>query len=752
MMSWAMPNPHCVYTTSQVSSIVFEEEKQKAEEREKMAKTVGMLKGSNLPANLASEIVRTIFKTKERDARCNVDKLYALMSFNLRVKVARFCCHDTLRNVPILRACSSQFLNVLAVVLREVSAIAEEVLFEQDAVADCMYILTQGKVQVTEGEASHHSVTMKNPGASIGELPVLLGTRHTCTAQVKTPAATLFVVRRDQLMPLLLEFPDDEVALHEAASFELQSPHHFGSGSRPSSARRSSIASDPDGMNTHGTSADAWRVFATMRKRRGATIAKLCQCAKAGNIEHMAQLLRPGIAEINDQDANNRAMLAVAASEGQLEAVEYLLQCGASPAVTDGYGNTPINDALRGRHYDVAEKLKLAGASVEYASMDMASLVCTVAHQGDVDYMRHLLYHGLDVTAADYDQRTALHLAASEGHVEMVELLLEFGADMEARDKFGNSPLADAVRESHTEVQQSLYTKGARLMGHSIQLCEAAAKGELETLVELCKNGADPNCGDYDKRTCLHLACSNGHNSCVDFLLRIPDIDINALDNFGGTPMDDALRHQHFPIVLMLTKLGALQGSSLAVQRESKAQNAARSSQLSDRVKHLSSKIEQSSREHQTGALVTEVLGQVKVLEAEVKSVCQRLREVLDITLPTGDNKCLEVDLSKSLLTASKAYLAQVKRMAKALSDTLDDVNDYIPDRCSLRILPALKSGNHKGVIQTIQRETKFLMKFVGGLNTLCDEAPHITWDPLLLLSGDCSLMLAAAREIHVSP
>ena len=42
------------------------------------------------------------------------------------------------------------------------------------------------------------------------------------------------------------------------------------------------------------------------------------------------------------------------------------------------------------------------------------------------------------------------------------------------------------------------------------RLCAAAANGDTETIRELVNEGTDVNSGDYDHRTPLHLAASEG--------------------------------------------------------------------------------------------------------------------------------------------------------------------------------------------------------------------------------------------------
>lgn len=76
-----------------------------------------------------------------------------------------------------------------------------------------------------------------------------------------------------------------------------------------------------------------------------------------------------------------------------------------------------------------------------------------------------------------------------------------------------------------------------------VLMCAAAGSGDLEEVKNLINHGASVNQGDYDQRTPLHLAVSEGHTEVVKFLLE-NDANINACDRWGGTPLQDAVRHK----------------------------------------------------------------------------------------------------------------------------------------------------------------------------------------------------------------
>lgn len=99
--------------------------------------------------------------------------------------------------------------------------------------------------------------------------------------------------------------------------------------------------------------------------------------------------------------------------------------------------------------------------------------------------------------------------------MNVVQFLIAAGADLNVLDRWQSTPYQEAVRHSHTAVARTLRDSGAidsyiikdtSLLG---KLCSSAAQGNLEEVRKLVELGVDPNQGDYDARTPLHLGKSN---------------------------------------------------------------------------------------------------------------------------------------------------------------------------------------------------------------------------------------------------
>lgn len=79
----------------------------------------------------------------------------------------------------------------------------------------------------------------------------------------------------------------------------------------------------------------------------------------------------------------------------------------------------------------------------------------------------------------------------------------------------------------------------------SVALCDAASRGDTAALRLIKEAGGDVNLGDYDRRTALHLAASDGLLAVAKFLIDELNADHSPLDRWKATPLDDAKRQQH---------------------------------------------------------------------------------------------------------------------------------------------------------------------------------------------------------------
>ena len=158
--------------------------------------------------------------------------------------------------------------------------------------------------------------------------------------------------------------------------------------------------------------------------------------------------------------------------------------------------------------------------------------------------------------------QTALHLAVIMRLQEVVRRLLRSKADSEARDHNGDTPLHIASRKGYDEIVTTLvpYIGNLNSKNYNGQTSmHVAAEGtHLPVLRILAGKGADVNSRDSKSgRTILHYAAETGNRTLLDYVLQIPNIDVNVETYAGFTPVMLAHGKGYSDVVVKLEQSGA---------------------------------------------------------------------------------------------------------------------------------------------------------------------------------------------------
>lgn len=118
--------------------------------------------------------------------------------------------------------------------------------------------------------------------------------------------------------------------------------------------------------------------------------------------------------------SDSRSALHIAASEGWLEVVDYLLRAGAEVNAIDRFGGSPLTDAVRERtkrsesmqpehtqesrsiiathdHERVQDMLRSAGGKLY--GIDAGLLLCETGASGNLDQLKAYCQNGIDINA-----------------------------------------------------------------------------------------------------------------------------------------------------------------------------------------------------------------------------------------------------------------------------------------------------------------------------------------------------------------
>ncbi|XP_039171682.1 potassium channel SKOR isoform X2 [Eucalyptus grandis] len=171
---------------------------------------------------------------------------------------------------------------------------------------------------------------------------------------------------------------------------------------------------------------------------------------------------------------------------------------------------------------------------------ELALRVNSAAFHGDLHQLKSLVRAGADLNKTDYDGRSPLHLAAARGYEDIVFFLVQEGVDVNTKDNFGNTALLEAIKNGNDRIASLLVKEGAslRIDDAGSFLCAAVARGDSDFLKRILANGIDPNSKDYDHRTPLHVAASEGLYLMAKLLLEA-GASVFLKDRWGNTPLDE---------------------------------------------------------------------------------------------------------------------------------------------------------------------------------------------------------------------
>jgi ankyrin repeat protein len=185
--------------------------------------------------------------------------------------------------------------------------------------------------------------------------------------------------------------------------------------------------------------------------------------AQRGDVALAVALIMDDPSEVNVRDRDGATPLSIAAQEGHVEMVRFLLEKGAAIDVRTNYRGAPLSTAA---FYSSPTVVKLLQEKGPVDAVGATPLY-VAAQEGNVAVVKLLLEKGAAIEARADDGSTPLATAAQHAHLDVVQLLVEKGATVDTKDNNGATPLARATQNSgglvdrHLETAKFLLEKGA---------------------------------------------------------------------------------------------------------------------------------------------------------------------------------------------------------------------------------------------------------------------------------------------------
>ncbi len=172
-----------------------------------------------------------------------------------------------------------------------------------------------------------------------------------------------------------------------------------------------------------------------------------------GNIEAMEFLLQHG-ADLDETNSINKSGLYYAIENGHLDAVRFLLEKGAS--ITAGKGILEaLKTAVEKGHAEIVDLLLENGVNKH-------GLLTIAAENGQIEVMKVLLMRGANPNETNQEGHTPLTSAVIHGGLKPLQFLIEKGADVNHPDKKGVTPIQYAQDYKDEEMIVILKKAGAK--------------------------------------------------------------------------------------------------------------------------------------------------------------------------------------------------------------------------------------------------------------------------------------------------
>jgi uncharacterized protein len=240
---------------------------------------------------------------------------------------------------------------------------------------------------------------------------------------------------------------------------------------------------------------------------------------ESGSLEAVDYLIQSG-ASLQGLNTNNYTPLEWAVGYGTPEIFSFLLENGASYGKGDGDASLVYLASINPTVVEMIQMLAETGVNINACNEHGSNALTQAAFYRETEVIKMLLEAGVDVNACE---GRALIMAVSFGSAERLQIFVDAGADVNARGGQGRTPLMLAAASGERELVEVLLKAGADVTAVGPEgksaLWMAAEEGYTDVVSLLLENGGLINSANENGLTALMVAAANGHHAVIQMLL-----------------------------------------------------------------------------------------------------------------------------------------------------------------------------------------------------------------------------------------
>lgn len=232
-------------------------------------------------------------------------------------------------------------------------------------------------------------------------------------------------------------------------------------------------------------------------------------------------------------EINKKGKIGNAILKGDIDRVKELIKKGENLEERDYKGQTPLYFAVKAK-IDFLKILVAAGANLNAKDNGMNTPLHEACLENNLENVMFLVRSGADINAKNDTLETPLHLSSSR-NFDISEFLVKNGADVNARDNRGFTPIFEAIDFNNLKLVELLVENGANVNHKAENLCYPIHRISVK-LHESDK--------DQDEEV-----------KVAEYLIK-KGASFNEKDNFGETPLYNAVKGSNIGLVKLFLNLG----------------------------------------------------------------------------------------------------------------------------------------------------------------------------------------------------